>query len=101
MSVSTGGAKGVPLPAKVLWDKLLVNDRLGKFLETLIKCYNILYVTLMGGGIPMVEAHATNNSCRSARTKGSIRMGLTYMERLSLEASIKKNQKALDLLSRH
>ncbi|MDK2890875.1 MAG: hypothetical protein PWR21_1507 [Methanoculleus sp.] len=49
----------------------------------------------------MVEAHATNNSCRSARTKGSIRMGLTYMERLSLDASIKKNQKALDLLSRH
>jgi hypothetical protein len=92
---------GVPLLEKVLWDKLLVNDRLAKFLETLIKCYNILYVTLMGGGISMVEAHATNNSSRSAQTKGSIRMGLTYMERRSLEASIKKNQKALDLLSRH
>jgi len=33
--------------------------------------------------------------------RGSTSMGLTVMERWSLEAPIKKNQKALELLGRH
>ena len=49
----------------------------------------------------MVTSHATNNRHRSARMKGSACMGLTAIEKRSLEASIKKNQKALDLLGRH
>ena len=49
----------------------------------------------------MTTSHTTNNRYRSARMRGSTGMGLTVMERRSLEASIKKNQKALELLGRH
>ncbi|SAI87042.1 hypothetical protein MBBA_0154 [Methanoculleus bourgensis] len=49
----------------------------------------------------MAACHATDNRHRSARMKGSTRVGLTIMEKQSLEASIKKNQKALELLGRH
>ncbi len=54
-----------------------------------------------GGVLPMAACHATNNRHRSARMKGSTCMGLTVMEKQSLEASIKKNQEALELLGRH
>lgn len=49
----------------------------------------------------MAACHTTDNRHRSVRMRGSTGMGLTVMERRSLEASIKKNQKALDLLGRH
>lgn len=49
----------------------------------------------------MTTSHTTNNRYRSVRMRGSTSMGLTVMERRSLEASIKKNQKALELLGRH
>lgn len=49
----------------------------------------------------MAACHVTFNRHRSARMKGSACMGLTAMEKRSLEASIKKNEKALDLLGRH
>jgi len=49
----------------------------------------------------MTECHTINTRHRSVRMRRSAGMGLTVMERRSLEASIKKNQKALDLLGQH
>lgn len=45
--------------------------------------------------------YAPDNRHQKERGRESIRMGLTPFEKRALEASIKKNRKALELLSQH